>query len=90
MIVTMVQEGLLQACSLQTQHRRSTHNPGGPLLSSGAGDLFASGFLAAWLADRPLQDCARLGCLAGAAVLQARTPRQHCGRHNFTGHHDAS
>ncbi|KAK9831420.1 hypothetical protein WJX81_003244 [Elliptochloris bilobata] len=39
--------------------------------ATGAGDLFASGFLTAWLAGRPLLDCARLGCLAGAAVLQA-------------------
>ncbi len=40
----------------------------------GAGDLFAAGFLAALVAGRPLRNCARLGCLAGAAVLQARPP----------------
>ena len=63
---------------------------GGSLLSPGAGDLFASGFLAAWLAGRPLQDCARLGCLAGAAVLQARPPWQHCDWHESSGHHAAA
>ena len=41
---------------------------------AGAGDLFASGFLAGVLAGRPLRSCAQLGCLAGAAVLQASTP----------------
>ncbi len=58
------------------------HTPSQPDASSdaramrppGAGDLFAAGFLAALVAGRPLRDCARLGCLAGAAVLQARPP----------------
>ena len=41
-----------------------------PLDTTGAGDLFASGFLAGYLGNRPLQECALYGSLAGAAVIQ--------------------
>ena len=87
---TLCQYRGLQICSMQTHSTDAAHATQGALLPSGAGDLFASGFLAAWLAGRPLQDCARLGCLAGAAVLQARPPSQHCGWHKPTGHHVAA
>ena len=38
----------------------------------GAGDSFDAGFLAAWLAGRPLPECAELGNRCGRAVTQAR------------------
>ncbi|MEM1282120.1 MAG: adenosine kinase [Chlamydiota bacterium] len=44
--------------------------PTHPVDSTGAGDLFASGFLNAYLKGSPLQECARLGNLAGSAVVQ--------------------
>lgn len=50
-----------------------------PIDTIGAGDCWAAGFLAAWLRDLPLEVCGRLGCLAGAAVVQvagAQLPRE--------------
>lgn len=41
-----------------------------PLDTTGAGDLFAAGFLHGYLAGRPLTECAHYGALAGAAVVQ--------------------
>jgi sugar/nucleoside kinase (ribokinase family) len=38
--------------------------------TTGAGDLFAAGFLAGLARDRSLVDCARLGGLAAAEVIQ--------------------
>jgi len=38
--------------------------------STGAGDLFASGFLAAYLKGKSLEECALLGNLAGAAAVE--------------------
>lgn len=38
--------------------------------TTGAGDLFASGFLAAYLKGRSLEDCASFGNLIGAAAVQ--------------------
>lgn len=37
--------------------------------TTGAGDLFAGGFLAGLVAGRPLPDCARMGCIAAAEVI---------------------
>ncbi|HEY8383931.1 MAG TPA: adenosine kinase [Microvirga sp.] len=37
--------------------------------TTGAGDLFASGFLAGLVRDRDLADCARLGALAAAEII---------------------
>lgn len=37
----------------------------------GAGDFFSAGFLHAWLQNAPLETCARCGCAAGAAAVQA-------------------
>ena len=51
---------------------------------AGAGDLFASGFLAGVLAGRPLRMCAQLGCLAGAAVLQAHHHQHPLHFHAFS------
>lgn len=39
--------------------------------STGAGDLFAAGFLYALLRGYPLGRCAEVGCIAGGAVVQA-------------------
>jgi len=44
--------------------------PAHPLDSTGAGDLFTSGFLHGYLEGRPLEECARLGALAGSAVVK--------------------
>ncbi|MEA2839813.1 MAG: hypothetical protein QOF41_1143 [Methylobacteriaceae bacterium] len=38
--------------------------------TTGAGDLFAAGFLAGLVRDRDLETCARLGALAAAEVIQ--------------------
>ena len=37
--------------------------------TTGAGDLFAAGFLLGLARERPLQDCLRLGALAAAEVI---------------------
>jgi sugar/nucleoside kinase (ribokinase family) len=37
--------------------------------TTGAGDLFAAGFLWGLSGGRPLEDCARLGALAAAEVI---------------------
>jgi sugar/nucleoside kinase (ribokinase family) len=47
--------------------------------TTGAGDCWAAGFLAGYLRDLPLDQCGRLGALAGAAVVQvagAQVPRE--------------
>jgi sugar/nucleoside kinase (ribokinase family) len=41
-----------------------------PIDSTGAGDLFASGFLHGYLKGKSLQECAHYGALLGAAVVQ--------------------
>ena len=38
--------------------------------STGAGDLFASGFLHGYLTHEPLQKCAWLGCLTASYVVK--------------------
>lgn len=37
--------------------------------TTGAGDLFAGGFMAAMVAGRPLPECAAVGCIAAAEVI---------------------
>jgi len=37
--------------------------------TTGAGDLFAAGFLRGFTTGRPLEDCARLGAVAAAEVI---------------------
>jgi sugar/nucleoside kinase (ribokinase family) len=43
--------------------------------TTGAGDLFASGFLYGYTQGRSLEDCAKLGCLAAGIVIQQIGPR---------------
>lgn len=43
--------------------------------TTGAGDLFAAGFLFGYTAGRSLEDCGKLGCLAAATVIQQIGPR---------------
>lgn len=38
--------------------------------TTGAGDLWAAGFLLGWSQNRPLAECARIGSILGAAVVQ--------------------
>ncbi|MEC7287793.1 MAG: PfkB family carbohydrate kinase, partial [Verrucomicrobiota bacterium] len=40
--------------------------------TTGAGDLWAAGFLFAWSQKRSLADCAKLGSILGAAVVQVQ------------------
>lgn len=44
---------------------------------TGAGDLFASGFVHGLLAGASIQDCCRIGCACGAAATQVRTTAVH-------------
>lgn len=57
-----------------SQHHTSIHYPAYPiefpLDSTGAGDLFASGFLHGFLGGKSLEVCAHYGALAGAATVQ--------------------
>lgn len=43
--------------------------------TTGAGDLFASGFLYGYTQGRELKDCGKLGCLAAGIVIQQIGPR---------------
>jgi len=40
--------------------------------TTGAGDLWAAGFLYGWTQQRPLDECAKIGSMLGAAVVQER------------------
>ena len=43
--------------------------------TTGAGDLYAAGFLFGWSQGRPLAECGRLGSIAAAAVIGHMGPR---------------
>ncbi|MET0748579.1 MAG: adenosine kinase [Rhizobium sp.] len=43
--------------------------------TTGAGDLFAAGFLYGYTQGRELKDCGKLGCLAAGTVIQQIGPR---------------
>ncbi|MDQ0455331.1 adenosine kinase [Rhizobium paknamense] len=43
--------------------------------TTGAGDLFAAGFLYGYTQNRSLEDCGKLGCLAAGIVIQQIGPR---------------
>ena len=38
--------------------------------TTGAGDLWAAGFLYGWLSGRPMEQCGRYGSLLGSEVVQ--------------------
>jgi sugar/nucleoside kinase (ribokinase family) len=43
-----------------------------PLETTGAGDAFSAAFLAAWIRDRPLSECADMGNRAAREVLDVK------------------
>ncbi|MDP9838468.1 sugar/nucleoside kinase (ribokinase family) [Neorhizobium huautlense] len=43
--------------------------------TTGAGDLFAAGFLVAYTRGKSLEECGKLGCLAAGIVIQQLGPR---------------
>ncbi|EEZ32200.1 PfkB domain-containing protein [Brucella sp. 83/13] len=43
--------------------------------TTGAGDLYAAGFLYGYTKDRSLENCARLGSLAAGLIIQQMGPR---------------
>jgi len=43
--------------------------------TTGAGDLFAAGFLFGYTRDLPLDECAKLGAIAAAEVISHVGPR---------------
>jgi len=43
--------------------------------TTGAGDLFAAGFLFGYTQGRTLEDCGKLGCLAAGIVIEQIGPR---------------
>ncbi len=43
--------------------------------TTGAGDLYAAGFLYGYTNDRSLEDCARLGSLTAGLIIQQMGPR---------------
>jgi len=45
--------------------------------TTGAGDLYAAGFIYGYTHERPLRDCARFGSLAAHLVIQQIGPRPH-------------
>lgn len=67
-IVSMNKEGCW--IGQKTELLRCPAYPVEPLDSTGAGDLFASGFLHGYLTDKPLGVSAHYGALAGAAIVQ--------------------
>jgi sugar/nucleoside kinase (ribokinase family) len=72
--VTLSEEG---AVIVRGQERVSI--PATPIAelvdTTGAGDLFAAGFLFGYTNDRSLEDCGKLGCLAAGVVIQQLGPR---------------
>ena len=43
--------------------------------TTGAGDLYAAGFLYGWSQGRPLQECGQMGSMAASAVIGHIGPR---------------
>lgn len=67
-VVKMGKNGCWVGCGAQKEHYPAF--PVTPVDTTGAGDLFASGFLYGCLQDKSFAECARYGALAGAAVVQ--------------------
>lgn len=69
MVVTRSEKGAL-ACS-NGQHAHVAAEPIERLVdTTGAGDLFAAGFLAGQARGKPLRDCLRLGAICASEVIQ--------------------
>jgi sugar/nucleoside kinase (ribokinase family) len=65
------------------KYRCPTKPIANPVDTTGAGDLFASGFLYGYMQGYSLEQCARLGALAGSEVIQvvgAEIPMERYGR----------
>ncbi len=63
----------------------------GPLVdTTGAGDLFAAGFLFGYTRGRPLADCGRLGALAAAEVISHVGPRPEQSLSELAARHGLS
>lgn len=72
--VTMSEEGAMILKGAERIHVPATHID--ELVdTTGAGDLFAAGFLYGYTQGRTLQDCGHLGCLAAGIVIQQIGPR---------------
>ena len=68
-VVTLGDEGCVARRGDETVAQRAFR--GFPVEdTTGAGDLFSSGFMYGLLRDLPLRRCCEIGCLAGAAVVQ--------------------
>src|SRR5690606_31822953 len=61
-----------------------------PIDTTGAGDLFASGFLHGYLAGNPLEECARWGTITGAAAVLEVGAEIPAHKWPAIGHHLAS
>lgn len=71
-VVTLAERGcLVQAYGSEEVIRQPACSGVQAVDSTGAGDLFAAGFVYSLLQGAPLARCAELGCIAGGAVVQA-------------------
>ncbi|MEC9344386.1 MAG: adenosine kinase [Pseudomonadota bacterium] len=73
-IVTRSEKGCIVVCREET-HAVPAHPIEKLVDTTGAGDLFAAGFLFGLTQDRDLAACARIGALAAALVIQQVGPR---------------
>lgn len=67
-VITRSEKGCV-IVSAQGVHESPAHPVSRVVDVTGAGDLFAAGFLHGFTSGRPLHDCARLGSLAAAEVI---------------------
>lgn len=72
-VITLGKEGSWIGWEGKIEHSPTT--PIQPIDSTGAGDLFASGFLHGYLNQVPLPMCAEMGSMAAAAVIQSYGPQ---------------
>ena len=68
-IVTMGEHGCWAARGKEKIYQPAFHVPN-VIDTTGAGDLFASGFLHEYLSNKSIGDCARAGALIASAVIQ--------------------
>jgi len=71
-VVLMGKEGCYAAYGKHQLHHPATPVVEVPVDTTGAGDLFASGFLHGYLQDCPLIKCAEYGVRMGAAAVQVK------------------